>query len=202
MVRVWETNDGTAVGLDEAHPLALPLKRLLLKLAGTYPPGPHFPRADVSKAPRQRWRGDKLAFFGDQIPTNVLFSIGAYGWTFEALCCHFAGLHRENIKLAMMRLEEEGVLQGDRPRKPGPNVRVVTLADGFSAKAELMELLRGGARVWKYDEIVKKTFELSLTAKTKAHLVKRGLWPDGLRPPPLPIKEKKRVEPKLPKKPR
>jgi hypothetical protein len=203
LVRLWETDDGPAVALDGAHPLALPLKRLLLRLAEIYPPSPHVPAFDApAMPPAHVWRGDKLAFFGDNIPTNVLFSIGVYGWTFEALCVHFAGLHRENIKLAMMRLEEEGVLQGDRPRRPGANVRVVTVCDTFPAKAELEDLLRVGARVWKYDETVRKAFDLGLKSKTKAHLVKRGLLPDGLTPPPLPNKKKKRLEPKTPKKPR
>jgi hypothetical protein len=72
-----------------------------------------------------------------------LTSVGVHGWTFEALCCELAlGHDRFNVKRSMHRLEDEGVLQGDRPRGPDFKVRVVTIADGFPAKAELEALLR------------------------------------------------------------
>lgn len=186
VVRVWKVKNRIAMALDTSHPLYLPLRRLLRRLAEIYPiPPPPADHKTPTRPPKQKWIGDKLGFFGSEIPTNILFSIGVHDWTFEALCCHFAGKHRVNIKKAMMRLEREGVLQGDRPRKSGFNVRVVTIADSFPAKAELLALLRAGARIWKYDAKVNNTFELNLSPRTKEQLVRRGLWPKTL---PLPLR--------------
>jgi hypothetical protein len=59
-----------------------------------------------------------------------------HGWTFEALCCELATGHdRFNVKRAMRRMEDEGVLQGDRPRgarlqRPGRDDR-----DGLPSEA-------------------------------------------------------------------
>jgi hypothetical protein len=38
------------------------------------------------------------------------------------------------IKKSLKRLEADGILQGNRDRKPGFNVRVVTIADDFPQK--------------------------------------------------------------------
>ena len=40
-VRVWETAQGTAVGLDKQYPVYLPLHRFLVKLSEIYPLAPH-----------------------------------------------------------------------------------------------------------------------------------------------------------------
>lgn len=135
LMRTWKTLDGTALALDTKHPLHPPLYRLLIRLSEIYPLSPHVPAFDKPKLPRsQAWIGDKDALFGGPIPTRILMSIGVLGWTFEALCCASIDHDRWNIKKSMRRLEEEGVLQGDRPRKPGMNVRIVRIADAFPAR--------------------------------------------------------------------
>lgn len=64
-------------------------------------------------------------------------------------------------------------------RGPGFNVRVVTIADDFPAKADLEALLRAYVAAWpKTADAVRRGFEKVVTDKprAKAHLVKRGLW--------------------------
>jgi hypothetical protein len=72
---------------------------------------------------------------------------------FEALCCAvIAGprpLQRQEVDTP---LEDEGVLQGDRPRGPAFKVRAVTIADGFPAKHELAGLLRAYVKAWPRTE--------------------------------------------------
>jgi hypothetical protein len=194
VVRTWETAGGQAVALDEAHPLHPPLLRLLLRMAELYPLPGFKPRFASPIAPPPRpWVGDKLAFFGSDIRTAIMFSIGVYAWTFESLCCHFAGPHRENVKHAMRKLEAQGVIAGDRDRRPGANIRFLRIPDSFGAKTELMELLREGAAIWGYEKTVKSALLLNITPKTKAHIVRRGMWPDDLALPPT--LEKRRFKP-------
>ncbi len=167
--------------LDAAYPLYLPLRRLLVRLSEVYPLTPHVPAyGRPKKPPKKAWEGDRHVLFGSPIPTTILLSLGVYGWTFEALCCAVAiGHHRENVKKVLRRLEEEGVLEADRPRGPGFCVRVVTISEDFPAKKELMALIRAYIRVWPS---VKSQVELAmrqLPPRTKAHLRRRDLLDDG-----------------------
>ena len=100
------------------------------------------------------------------------------GWTFEARCCEISGGHyRKVVKKSMKRLEAQGVIQGDRERKPGMNVRVVTVAGDFPARDELRDLLTECVEAWPTIGASVNAAMNALTPKTKAHLRKRGLWP-------------------------
>lgn len=125
----------------------------------------------------KKWHGDKLAFFGDQIPTTIFATIGAQGWTFEMLCCKVAtGKHRENVKTTLRRIEDEGLLvAASRPRGPGFNVRVLTIWESFPAAREIAALLRAYVRVWPDLKIATKDAMARLKPRTKEHLRKRGL---------------------------
>lgn len=182
LVRVWKTDDGPAIMLDPAYPLARPLQRLLVALERAYPLPLYVPEFDAPEPPPRRpWHGDRNALFGGIIPTTILTSIGVHGWTFEALCVAVCiGHDRWNIKKAMRRLEDEGVLQGGRPRGPGMDVRTVRIADDFPAKAELQALLEACTQAWPgISDAVKTGFEKIAyeRPRTKAHLKNRGLWP-------------------------
>lgn len=181
LVRTWETDVGPALTLDPDHPVHLSLRRLLVALERVYPLPPYVPEYEApAPPPRRKWGGDRHALFGDIIPTSILTSIGVHGWTFEALCCAVINHDRWNIKKSMRRLEDEGVLQGDRPRGPGFKTRVVTIADGFPAKRELEAVLRAYVRAWPQTATaVQRGFEKIARERPrgKAHLVKRGLWP-------------------------
>ena len=136
-VRVWETDDGMAVGLDEQYPLHLPLRRFLQKLAEIYPLGPHLPKHRIpDPPPHQAWSGERLALFGSTLPTSILICLCLPShWTFEAICSEVAtGFYREVVMKTIRRLEEEGVLQGSRPRDPGFGPRLLSLADTCPAK--------------------------------------------------------------------
>jgi hypothetical protein len=168
--------------LDPDYPVALPLKRLLVALERTYPLPLYVPEYDAPKSPPRRpWHGDRNALFGGIIPTTILTSIGVHGWTFEALCVAICiGHDWWNIKKSMRRLEDEGVLQGDRRRCPGMNVRTVRIADGFPAKAELEALLTAYARAWPgiADDVKTGFGKIGHDRpRTKVHLDSRGLWP-------------------------
>ena len=98
------------------------------------------------------------------------------GWTFEALCSGVAtGYYRENVKNALKRLEFDGILQGDRPRKPGFNVRAVTISDNFPAKKELLALLKACAKAWPEIGTRVESQMSRLAPRTKEHLRRRGL---------------------------
>jgi len=125
VVRVWDTDLGPAIMLDPDYPLYPSLRRLLVTLEQTYPLPAFVPTFEAPKPPpRRTWRGDHFALFGGIIPTSILTSIGVHGWTFEALCNTIIDHNRWNIKKSMRWLEDEGVIQGDRPQGPGSNVRV------------------------------------------------------------------------------
>ncbi len=84
---------------------------------------------------------------------------------------------RYNVKKSMRRLKEEGVLEGDRPRKPGMNVRIVRIADRFDARDELIALLEAAVDVWpSYGRRVRTEIQ-QLHHKTKVILQKRRLLP-------------------------
>lgn len=180
LVRVWVIEDGTGVALDAGFPAHDALREFLLAMERAYPIPEFKPRMQCPKfPPPQAWHGDKLALFGSPIPTSVLLSLAGMGWTFEALCCDVAtGYHRENVKRAMMRLETERVIVGDRKRKPGFNVRVVRLNPEFPAAGALGELINTCGRDWGWSEKVARAME-RLHPRTKEHLRRRGLLSGG-----------------------
>ncbi len=177
MVRVWRAEKFEAVALDTDYPVYEPLRRLLLRLESVYPLPPFVAKHPTPELPpRRAWIGDQHVIFGSEIPTAILMTIGTLGWTFEALCVTTAvGYHRENVKKAMRRLEADGILTSDRPRRPGFDVRVVTIAASFPAKAELEDLLRACAEAWPaYAARTRKAIEYMIP-KTRTHLRNRGL---------------------------
>jgi hypothetical protein len=179
LVREWETPEGRAVALDDAHPLALPLRRLLIRLSEIYPLAAYVPRFDPPKMHKSKgWSGDRHVIFGGVLPTSILLSIGVFGWTYEALVCKIvADRARENVREAFYRMEEQGLLQADRPRGPGFNARVVTISEAFPAKAELTAVLKAHIKQWPTFRLEAEEAMRSLPPRSKAHLRKRGLWP-------------------------
>lgn len=179
VVRTWQTEEGAAVMLDPDYPLHEQLLALLVKIHKSYPLQEFTRRFAVPETPqRWTWQGDRHALFGGPIPTRILTSIGVHGWTFEALCDRICtGNDRWNVKKAMQRLEKEGVIEGDRPRSPGFNTRVVTIANGFCAKDEIQALIAAYVKTWPgIVGEVQSAFN-GLAPRGKAHLKKRGLWP-------------------------
>ena len=179
LVRDWDAEHGTALMLDPDHPVAEPMRRLLVAMERAYPLPAFVPTMPPPEPPQRRvWSGDRHAIFGGPIPTGILVTIGVLGWTFEALCvAASAGYHRENVKKAMKRMEHDGILGADRARGPGFNVRVVTISDRFPAKAELEATLRACAVAWPViGDNVRSAMD-GFTPKTKAHLKRRRLWP-------------------------
>jgi len=175
--RVWKGLEFEAVMLDPDYPVYEPLRRLLLKMEEAWPLPPFERKHPVPEPPPRRpWNGDRHVIFGSEIPTAILMTVGTLGWAFEALCTTTAsGYHREVVKKGMRRLEDDGLLESDRPRRPGFDVRVVTLAKSFPARAELEDLLRACGEAWpSYAKRTHAAIEL-LIPKTKAHLRNRGL---------------------------
>ncbi len=150
LVRCWHDRRGLAIDMDPAFPVALPLRRLLVKLEQTYPLPPLVRMYEMPNRPKlQRWKGDSSALFGGPVATSILASIGVLGWTFEGLCVAAAlGYDRVVIKNALKTLEEHGILEGDRPRGPGFNIRLITVARTFAARDELNGLLQAYADAW------------------------------------------------------
>ena len=73
-------------------------------------------------------------------------------------------------------LEDEGVLEGSRPRGPGFGPRLLRLAEGCPAREELEALIDSAATVW--DDLgrrVRAAFDDDIPAKTKIYFGKRGL---------------------------
>jgi hypothetical protein len=203
VVRAWETPDGTALALDPDYPCALPLRRLLVRLAEIYPPRAHDPtyiKPDLP--PPQAWNGDRLALFGSHIPTQILLTLANRGWTFEAICCESATSGRDPgsnkrvvTKKVIKRLEDEGVLAGSRPRGPGFGPRLLRLADTCPAREELEALIAAAIVAWPdLGERVEAEFN-ALPAKTKEYFRRRGLW-DG-KPPKKPLRKK---QPRVPER--
>ena len=77
-------------------------------------------------------------------------------------------------------MEEQGLLQADRPRGPGFNARVVTIPDAFPGKAELTAVLKAYLKEWPTARLEAETAMRALPPRAKAHLRKRGLWPYDL----------------------
>jgi hypothetical protein len=179
LVKTWATPDGVALALDQTHPLHDPIRRLLLKLAETYPPAIHVPRFDKPDVPSsEAWIGDRYAIFGGPIPTSILLTIGVYGWTFESLCESVDDSRdRTAIKKALHRFEKEGILEGDQPRGPGFNIRVLKFPESFAARDELMAVLHAYLDVWPN---AKTDIEFEMRARsirTRNQLRNRRLWP-------------------------
>jgi hypothetical protein len=187
LVRVWNTDKGEAAGLDPAYPAAPELKALLLKLEESYPLPPFTRLKPVPTLPAlQPWNGDKLELFGSAIRTSILMSIGVLDWTFEALCVTTAiGHHRQNVKKSLKQLEKEGVVVSSRDRRPGFDVRAVTLADAIPARSELRALINACLTVWPdYASAVDGAMQ-RLAPRTKEHLYSRRLqerdpWETGV----------------------
>jgi hypothetical protein len=181
LVRAWTTSGRVAVELDAAMPVAVYLRRLLCKLEERFP----LPSDDIivsglkpQSPPPARWAGDRQALFGGPIVTNILMSIGALGWTFEALCVAAGGGYdRVVIKKAIRKLEDAGIIESTRPRRPGFNVRVLTIAKGFCAADELTDLLNACVVAWP--DVAKRveTALEHLPLRTKEHLRLRKLIP-------------------------
>lgn len=177
VVRVWDTADGPAAEIDPTHPLRLPLRKLLLRLEQQFPIPAHRVRTPPPCTIKKSWNGDWRATFGGDIPTSVLFSIGVLGFTFEALCVAVCtGHNRVNVKSCVRKLEECGLLAGDRVRRPGFNVRVLRLSKQFCAERELQLLLELACDMWpSFAKRVHSVMQ-SLPPGTKAHLIKRHLF--------------------------
>jgi len=179
IVRVWQTKEGTAVGLDQQYPLYLPLHRFLVKLAEIYPLALHIPKHGIPEPPpRQAWSGERLALFGSAMPTSILICLCLPShWTFEAICCEVAtGFYREVIKKRIRRLEDEGVIQGSRPRGPGFGPRLLSLADTCPAREELQALIDAVPIAWPdLGERVQAAMD-GIPDKTKEYFRRRALW--------------------------
>jgi hypothetical protein len=177
LVRAWNLPKGRAVALDPTYPAASELKALLLKLEASFPlPNRSRLRPIPDLPPLEIWDGVKLELFGSPIRTSILMSIGVLGWTFEALCVTTAvGYHRENVKASLASLEEEGILGSSRKRRPGFNVRAVTIAETFPAREELMALLRVVVALWPGFSGSVNTALDRLSPRTKEHLRRRKL---------------------------
>jgi hypothetical protein len=124
----------------------------------------------------KRWTGDRSALFGGPIATGILASIGVLGWTFERLCVAVAvGYDRVVVKKALRMLEVQGILAGDRPRGPGFNIRLVTVARTFPACDELNGLLQAYAYAWP--DVADRTRQAieHATSRTKEHLRRRDV---------------------------
>lgn len=175
---VWDTDIGPAAAINPAFPLNAQLTVLLRKLEERYPLSPLVRRHPAPLPPAvHSWNGDKLSLFGSPIPTAILLSIGANGWTFEAICVAVCtGYHRENVKSALHRLEDEGVLESDRKRGPGYGPRVVRISQQFVARDELVALLEAAVRTWpEFRGRTNQALRASLTPKMMTHLRNRGL---------------------------
>ena len=184
VVRTWKAESGYALDLDPAHPVARPLRLLLIAIEKQFPV--HCYKLSLLPPvppPLQPWQGDRLALFGSPIPTHILFTIGALGWTFEGLCVSAAsGYDRVPVKKALKRLEDEGILAGERDRRPGFNVRKVTISDNCAGNLELRALLVACVEVWPD---LKRSVQLAmdqLSPRTKEHLRRRGLLEHTPRP--------------------
>lgn len=180
MALTWGTTPDHAAMLDPRFPLHAPLMRFLLAMEKAYPLPPYMPARPAPPLPKisGNWKGDRHWVFGGPVPTAILTSIGVHGWTFEALCVPLATGHdRVVVKKCVARLEKEGVLQGDRERKPGFNVRRLTIAENFPARNELIALLEAYLKAFPAVKSAVDDAMNKLEPRTKEHLRRRGLVP-------------------------
>lgn len=185
VVRRWRTSAGPAVILDPDYPLAEQLLRLLLRLEQMYPVAPFVSAYEPLVPPERRpWFGDKNVIFGGMVATNVLLTIGVLGWTYQTLChaaCITPARKKTDMMLvraAIVRMEREGILIGDRPHGAGGDVRILRIAEDYPAAAELLDMIHTYLAVWP---TMARTVERKMNAlspKAKAQLRNRGLWPD------------------------
>ena len=174
----WRTKDDRYAALDPRFPLVAEFKSLLREMERHYPLREYRVQHPVPKVPLQRkkWNGDHRALFGGPIATAILLTIAALGWSFEALCVMYAvGYDRVVTKKVVKRLEEQGVIVGDRKRKPGFNVRALRLSESFCAYRSLEKLLRSYVCEWSDVEAEVCACLERLPPRTKAHLRRRGL---------------------------
>lgn len=186
IVRRWQTSAGPAVMLDPEYPLAEKLSRLLLRLEQMYPVASFVSGYEPLTPPERRaWFGDKNVIFGGAPATNVLLSIGVLGWTYQTLChavCIKPARKKTDMMLvraAIVRMEREGILIGNRPHGAGGNVRILRINDAYPAAAELLDMIHAYLAVWP---TMTRTVERKMNAlspKARAQLRNRGLWPDG-----------------------
>ena len=177
IVRTWRGPHGPAADLNPAHPIFLSLRRFLWKMETYFPLPPHFPNYDAPIGPQPKaWRGDKYALFGGEITTSILLSVGVLGWTYEGLCVSLCnGYARVAVKKVVRRLEDQGILEADRGRRPGFNVRVLKLAPSFPGTEELYDLLKACVFTWPaFRDQVLIALEYR-PSRARAHLRKRGL---------------------------
>lgn len=178
VVAEWRTEDGRCAALDPRFPLLRELRVLLRAIEKHHPLRAIERRYPEPKLPRLsgRWDGDYRSLLGGPIATAVLLTIAANGWSFEALCVAYAvGYDRVVTKKVVQRLEQQGLIAGDRRRKPGFNVRVLRLEPAFYAYRELGELLEAYVRCWPSIETEVRGCLERLAPRTKAHLRRRGL---------------------------
>lgn len=174
----WRTEDGRCAALDPRFPAIRELKALLTAIEKRHSLRKIERRYAVPKLPRlsRRWDGDHRSLLGGPIATAVLLTIAANGWSFEALCVAYAvGYDRVVTKKVVKRLEEQGLIAGDRRRRPGFNVRVLRLQPEFFAHAALERLLKAYVRHWPAIGAEVRSCLDRLPARTKAHLRRRGL---------------------------
>jgi len=174
----WRTEDGRCAALDPRFPLIRELTSLLRAIEKYHVLRKIERRYPVPKLPRLsgRWDGDHRSLLGGPIATAVFLTIAANGWSFEALCVAYAvGYDRVVTKKVVKRLEEQGLIAGDRSRKPGFNVRVLRLHPAFYAYAELNRLLKAYVRRWPSIHTEVHSCLERLPPRTKAHLRRRAL---------------------------
>jgi hypothetical protein len=184
IVYSWEDDRGNAYQIDPTFPLRLPLRRLLLKLEEAYPLPPlRRMHAPPEHSPAAQWNGDKVALFGGALATQILLTLGPTGWTFQSLCVDIAsGYYRNVVEDAFATLIHEGVLEGDRDKRPGFDIRVTTIAESFVAREELLSLVRIAVSIWpEFSERVRLALS-GLSSRTRSQLLSRGL----LEPEPDP----------------
>lgn len=177
VVRIWNSGTGLAARLDPDYPCAPELVRFLLKMEESYPlvtdlrilPEPPLPE-------RRRWVGDYNVLFGGFVASRILASIGHLGWTYAKLATRAANAADQSVVGVVLRMEEDGIIEGDRARRGRGDVRILTVSKTFPASEELIALLR---RYVEAFPTLKGLIENALyeNDKTVAQLRNRGLLP-------------------------
>lgn len=87
----------------------------------------------------------------------------------------FTILKKQRVKKAIRRMEDEGLLQGSRERRPGFGPRLLRIADDFPAREQLQALIDAVPAVWPdLGERMDLAFQ-SVPEKTKVYFRRRGL---------------------------
>jgi hypothetical protein len=187
LVEVWASGDGGVVyGLHRGLYYLAELRGLLLAMETAHPLPPAV-RQRATPPPGRRvpeWAGDRYALFGTPIRTVIMLTSGVYGWTCERLAQRcLPGYYREVVKTAIHRLEDGGLLQGNRKRQPGFELRAMTVADSFRAKTELTTLLRAVVDGWPALKSEVRAHFRSLLPKTLPHLTNKKLFSAAMLEP-------------------